>query len=93
MSSTKSLAGTEGIAVSTWFKRTLTPRLHSEHSCSAVQHISIDTCLDNLFVFSGSTPNTTVLQVKHKECGRFLQIVFMLEEMSNDSKMRETWQV
>jgi hypothetical protein len=42
-------------ALFTVIKRTLKLRLHSaEHSCSAVQPITIDMCLDNLLVFAGS---------------------------------------
>jgi hypothetical protein len=52
----------------------------SDHSCSAVQHISIDMCLNNLFFLVALPLHLlTVLQVRHKECGRFLQIVFMWE--------------
>ena len=66
-----------------------TIRLYSEHSFAAVQCISINKCLDNLFVFSGSTPNTTVLRVKHKECGRFLQIVLMWDHVESSCFARQ----
>jgi hypothetical protein len=93
MSSTKSLAGTKGLLQRDCCECFVYENLETKTAfrallLSCATHINRHVHVYNLFVFSGSTPNTTVLQVftvKHKECGRFLQIVFMWE--GDDFKM------